>query len=144
MSKLIARILAITIVSLLCFSIPAKAFEMPDLSVDGYLLYDLNTKLTTAAPGLSVSIVTFADGIIEGNVGVAFPAQNDAMTKSYVAGPIVDINIVKLIGKIKGSELIAKNLKLSAGIGGMVDIFHISGQNLKGIIIPAAHIRFTF
>lgn len=137
-------ILMLTIVSLLCFSITAMALEMPDLSVDGYLLYDLNTNMTTAAPGISANIVRFAGGVIEGNIGIAFPAQNDDATKSYVAGPIVDINLVKLIDRIKGAELVAKDLKLSAGIGVMLDVFHISGRAFKDIVMPAAHLRIVF
>ena len=138
-------ILMLTIVSmLLLLAVPVMALEMPDLSVDGYLLYDLNTKLTTAAPGISASIVKFADGVIEGNVGVVFPAQNDATTQSWMAGPIVDINFVKLIERIKGSEIVAKDLKLSGGIGVMMDVIHMSGRALKDVIVPCAHIRFTF
>jgi hypothetical protein len=137
--------LMLTIVCMFLFlAVPVMALEMPDLSVDGYLLYNLNTKLTTAAPGVSASLVKFADGVIEGNVGVVFPAQNDDTTKSWMAGPIVDINFVKLIDKIKGSEIVAKDLKLSGGIGVMVDVLHMSGRSIKDVIVPCMHIRFTF
>jgi hypothetical protein len=122
----------------LCAGI-ASAFEMPDLSVDGYMLYDINSKTTSAAPGVSATIIRFADQIIEGNIGVAFPADRD-----YVAGPIVDVNLVKLGEKIKGAEIVTENLKLTVGAGVMVDLLHLSNRTLKEIAIPTLHVRFMF
>ena len=137
--------LMFTIVSMFLFLAgPVMALEMPDLSVDGYLLYDLNTRTTSVAPGISACLIRTLDGIVEGNVGVAFPAQNDDTTKSFVAGPIIDFNLVKAIQKLKNIEIVAKGLNLSAGIGFMVDVAHISGRSIKEIVIPTAHIRFTF
>ena len=122
----------------------SNAIEMPDLSIDGYLLYNLNDKTTTAAPGISANVFTAFNGIIEGNVGVAFPSQNADSTRSYVAGPIVDLNIVQVLRNMKGITLASEDLKFSAGIGFMVDVFHFNGNDLKQTIYPAAHLRFIF
>ena len=134
----------LTIVLVLCFALPTMALEMPDMSVNGFLLYNLNTNQTTAAPGVTVTLVTFADGVILGEIGVAFPAQNDDSTKSYVAGPIMGIDAVRLIEKIKGAVIVAKDLKLKAGVGVMVDVFHIDGNSSKSWLIPAMYVGFTF
>ena len=139
------RILILSILTLL-LAIPtiSNAIEMPDLSIDGYLLYNLNDKTTTAAPGISANVFTAFNGILEGNVGVAFPAQNTGDSRSYVAGPIVDMNIVQVLRSLKGVTLANEDLKFSAGIGFMVDIFHFNGNDLKQTIYPAAHLRFIF
>lgn len=136
--------LILTVLMVLCLTVPALALEMPDLSVNGFLLYNMNTKQTTAAPGVTATLVTFANGIIKGEVGIAFPAQNDASTRSYVAGPIMGVDFVKLLEKVKGAEIVAKELKLTAGAGILVDVLHISGNAPKDWLIPALHIGFTF
>ncbi len=136
--------LILTILLVLCFAVPVIALEMPDLSVNGFLLYNIDTKQTTAAPGITATLVTFADGIILGEIGVAFPAQNDSSTKSYVAGPILGIDAVRLIEKVKGAVIVAKDLKLTAGVGVMVDVFHIDGNSPKSWLIPAMYVGFTF
>lgn len=140
------RILILSILMSLLMMVPtiSNAIEMPDISIDGYMLYNMNSNQTTLAPGISANIFTAFNGIVEGNVGVAFPAQNTDSSRDYVAGPIMDINMVNVLKNIKGIEITAKELQWSAGIGIMVDIFHFNGNDLKQTIYPAAHLRFTF
>ena len=126
-----------------CFS-TAQAIEMPDLSIDGYLLYDHSNQTTTAAPGISAGVFTAFNQILEGNIGVAFPSQNDDSTRDYVAGPILDVNLIKALERLKGVELVDKDMRLSVGIGVLMDIAHFNGSDPMKCIYPAAHLRLIF
>jgi predicted DNA-binding protein with PD1-like motif len=53
-------------ISLLILPVMAHAIEMPDLSIDGYLLYNTQNDTTTAAPGISAGVFTAFNQIIEG------------------------------------------------------------------------------
>ena len=136
--------LTMALIALLIVPLTVQAIEMPDLSIDGYLLYSLNDKSTTAAPGISAGAFTAFNQIVEGNVGVAFPSQNENDTRDYVAGPIVDVNLIKALEALKGVEIVDKNMRLSVGLGVLVDIFHFNGSAVQNCIYPSAHLRLIF
>ena len=136
--------LLIMIGMLLMFAVPGYAIEMPDISVDGYGLYNVGTKEYTFAPGISANVFTALNGIVEGNAGVAFPTSNEDENRNYVAGPILDVNVIKLLDRIKTVDITSEKTQLSAGFGVMLDVFHLNSSDIKNSIYPAVHVRFIF
>jgi hypothetical protein len=137
------RIILISLV-IVSFVGVANALELPEFSIDGYLLYNTVSEETTAAPGVSANVFTAFDKIIEGNIGVAFPSQNESDSRDYVAGPIIDLNLVEVLNRLKGVEITNEKLRLSVGIGALIDVFHFNGSDPMNCVYPAAHLRFIF
>jgi hypothetical protein len=144
--KYLKLMIAMTLMLILTHGYACSAFalELPEFSIDGYLLYNTVSEETTAAPGVSASVFTAFDKIIEGNIGEAFPSQNESDSRDYVAGPIIDLNLVEVLNRLKGVEITNEKLRLSVGIGALIDVFHFNGSDPMNCVYPAAHLRFIF
>uniref|UniRef100_A0A6H1ZAT6 Uncharacterized protein n=1 Tax=viral metagenome TaxID=1070528 RepID=A0A6H1ZAT6_9ZZZZ len=131
----------------------AKAIEMPDMSINSAFLYSLETKTFTVAPLVDATLATALDEVLRFNVGAAFPdsdkeelREEDVLQGNFVGGPLVKVDIVKLLGKIPQITII-KTFNLEAGIGLFADITHIKGlavDDLKKIIYPTFALGFRF
>ena len=139
--------LLLTMLLVLCFAVPAFSLEMPDMSINSAFMYSLETNTITVAPEIDVTLATAFNGVLRGNIAVVFPKSDGESTQgNFMGGPMIKVDFVKLLAK-NPKIVILKEFQLDAGIGVMVDLFHvdgITGDDLKKIIFPTASIGFRF
>lgn len=137
----------LTVLMILCLSVPVMALEMPDMSINSAFMYSLVTKTIEVAPEVDVTLVTAFDGVLRGNFAAVFPASDGESTQgNFMGGPMIKIDFVKLLAK-NSKIVILKEFQLETGLGVMVDIFHINGlttEELKKVIFPTLSIGFRF
>ena len=128
-------------IGIMLLSLTGYAYAI-DLNFDGYGLYSLSDKTTSIAPGVNTTIITVWDKVFALTIDTVFPAQNRAELPKVIVGPMVGTDILKLIAKIPGCEVVAlKDVKISAGV--LMDVPSISHKQMKEYLFPGIHVRIV-
>jgi len=111
-----------------------------NLSIDAYWLYNLSTGQLSMMPGLTYNVWCAWDCLIKGNIGVVAPITNTIDLANVLAGPVIDVNLNNMIGKIPNFKWMTSK-SIDFGIGTMLDIPDLTHKTFKECVFPGVHLR---
>jgi hypothetical protein len=125
---------------------PASNSILNGVGIDGYALYNLNTKTMQLAPGVTYPLFSLLNGAFIGNIGAVVPVSNTQGSTNLKIGPVVTVVLNKLVANISGVQWLApQGVEIGGGI--LLDAVGAcqTGATIKTVAFPALYLKvFTF
>ena len=120
--------------------------DIASLKLNGFAMYNFETKSMQTAPGLTYPILSVLNGAVILNAGAVLPVTDTGGSTGLKVGPIASVVVNKLVANVTGVQWLAPQ-GVEVGAGVLFDLVGITktGSSFKNSTYPAVYLKiYTF